>query len=59
MQARLDIATGRSDRAAERLDELKHTFARAGMKYLEARTSLLRALALEQANAHEAASAAL
>ncbi|WP_322067305.1 LuxR C-terminal-related transcriptional regulator [Burkholderia ubonensis] len=59
VQARLDIATGRSDRAAERLDELKHTFARAGMKYLEARTSLLRALALEQANAHEAASAAL
>ncbi|AOJ64847.1 hypothetical protein WJ32_19995 [Burkholderia ubonensis] len=59
VQARLDIATGRSERAAERLDALKHTFARAGMKYLEARTSLLRALALEQANAHEAACAAL
>ncbi|PCE21515.1 LuxR C-terminal-related transcriptional regulator [Burkholderia ubonensis] len=59
VQARLDIATGQPDRAAERLDDLRHTFARAGMKYLEARTSLLRALALEQANAHEAASAAL
>ncbi|KWK13942.1 LuxR C-terminal-related transcriptional regulator [Burkholderia stagnalis] len=59
VQARLDIATGHAGRAAERLDALGNTFARAGMQYLEARTSLLRALALEQADAHEAALAAL
>lgn len=59
VKARLDIATGRADRAAERLDDLKNAFARAGMTYLEARTSLLRALALEHENAHDAASAAL
>ncbi|MGU7772923.1 LuxR C-terminal-related transcriptional regulator [Burkholderia sp. MR1-5-21] len=65
VNARLDIATGKPDRAAERLDELKNTLARAGMKYLEARMSLLHALALaqlhqlRQESAHDAAFEAL
>lgn len=59
IKARLDIATGRPDRAAERLRELRTTLSRAGMTYLEARMSLLYAMALQQEHAHEAALAAL
>ncbi|RQS76715.1 helix-turn-helix transcriptional regulator [Burkholderia sp. Bp8963] len=55
VHARIDIATGKPARAAERLDELKGTLVRAGMNYLAARISLLHALALQQEDAHDGA----
>lgn len=59
VKARLDIATGQPGRAVERLDALRNTLAQAGMKYHEARISLLRALALLQDNTCDAAFKAL
>ena len=59
VHARLDIAAGRGSQAAALLDELRSKLAAAGMAYLEARTSLLVALALEQGGAHDAALASL
>jgi LuxR family maltose regulon positive regulatory protein len=59
VRARLDIALGRPDQAAALLDALRDKLAAAGMKYLEAATSLLLALALEQGGARQAARASL
>jgi LuxR family transcriptional regulator, maltose regulon positive regulatory protein len=59
VKARLEIATDHAAQAAERLGELKTLLARSGMKYFEARASLLLALALHTANSHDAAFAAL
>ena len=59
VRARLDIASDRPDQAAALLDDLRGKLAAAGMKYLEAGTSLLLALALEQGGAQQAALASL
>ncbi|WP_423395586.1 LuxR C-terminal-related transcriptional regulator [Burkholderia sp. LMG 21824] len=59
VKARLEIATGHAGQAAERLGALKATLAQSGMKYLEARASLLRALALHSEGVHIEAFAAL
>lgn len=59
VQARLDIAAGKNSQAATLLNDLCSKLAAAGMAYLEARTLLLVALALEHGGAHDAALAPL
>ena len=59
VKARIQIATDRSGAAAALLDDLRGKLVGIGMQYLEARTCILLALALEQTGARDAALASL